>query len=66
MAGNPASICSDRGEAFVDCVIQQLVEFFGITHVIGSAYHPQSQGAVERMHREYNFLRKAFMNDRRD
>lgn len=40
LAGYPVSIGSDRARAFVEGVIQQLTEYSGITHVLGSVYHP--------------------------
>ena len=66
IAGYPTFIGSDRAKAFTDGVLQRLIEYFGITHVLGSAYHPQSQSPVERPHREYNAMCKTFMNDNRD
>ena len=63
LAGYPACLGSDRDKAFVEGVVQHLVNFFGIVHVIGTAYHPQSQSPVERPHREYNALCKTFMTD---
>jgi len=66
LAGYPTFIGSDRAKAFTDGVIQELITFFGITHVLGSAYHPQSQSAVERPHREYNAMCKTFMSDTKD
>jgi len=54
---------SDGGWSFVAGVVQSLVKLFDITHIIGSAYHPQSQGAVERPHREYNKICKTFMEE---
>ena len=50
IAGYPTFIGSDRAKAFIEGVVKQLLEYFGITHVIGSAYHPQAQSAVERPH----------------
>ena len=58
LAGYPVSIGSDRARAFVEGVIQQLTEYSGITHVLGSVYHPQSNGALGRAHRKFNILRK--------
>ena len=43
--------------------MHHLVQFFGIVDVIGSGYHPQAQGAVERPHREYNKICREFMHD---
>ncbi len=39
-------------------VIAALVQFFGLCPIIGSAYQPQAQRAVERPHREYNIICK--------
>ena len=61
LAGYPAFLGSDRAKAFIEGCIKNLLLIFGVTHVVGSAYHPQSQSAVERPHREYNKLCKVFM-----
>ena len=45
---------SDRGQAFTDSVVKELAEVLGIVQIAGTSYHPQSQGAVERPHKEYN------------
>ncbi len=66
LAGYPACLGSDRGLAFIQGVTAQLVKVFGVSDVVGSAYHPQSQGAVERPHREYNKLCRTFMDQFRD
>ena len=38
----------------------------GVRNVCGSAHHPQSQGPVERPHREYNKLAELYRNERKD
>ena len=63
LAGYPACLGNDRDRAFVESVVKALVNFFGVEQVIGTAYHPQSQSAVERPHREYNSLCKTFMHE---
>lgn len=62
-AGYPMCLGSDRAPEFVSGVVQALAEKFGIEQVIGTAYHPQSQSPVERPHREYKAMCKAFMAD---
>ena len=47
----PSVIRSDRGSEFTGHIIEYLDKAFGIKHVYGSAYHPQSQGIIERSHR---------------
>ena len=42
ITGYPLCLGSDQGQAFVHSVVQALVRAFGIRHVIGTAYHPQS------------------------
>ena len=63
LAGVPAVLCSDRAKAFVEGVVARINELFGIRQVLGSAFHPQSQGAVERPHREYKTLARQFMSE---
>ena len=52
----PIVIRSDRGSEFSGHVIEYLDKAFGIKHVYGSAYHPQSQAIVERSHRNMSDL----------
>jgi hypothetical protein len=61
LAGYPVCIGSDAGAAFVSGVVQDLLRLFDISRIIGSAYHLQAQGGVERPHREYNKVCKLFM-----
>ena len=66
LAGYPTCLGHDRDKAFCEGVVQQLINFFGVVDVIGTAYHPQSQSAVERPHREYNTICKTFMHNFRE
>ena len=61
LAGYPMMLGSDRGKAFIESVVKELLRIFDVTHVIGTSYHPQAQAAVERPHREYNAICKTFM-----
>ena len=63
IAGYPVCLGSDGGWSFVAGVAQSFVKLFDINHIIGTAYHPQSQSAVERPHREYNKICKTFMTE---
>src|ERR1044072_9216362 len=49
--GSLKVIQSDQGTHFVNQVIEQLTERFRIRHSLSSAYHPQSNGLVERFNR---------------
>ena len=66
IAGYPMCLGSDNALAFTEGVIQALVQTFGITNVLGTAYHPQAQSAVERPHREYNTICRTFMEEEHD
>ena len=59
-------LASDRAKSFVEGVISVLSKRFNIERVLGSAYHPQAQGAVEGPHRTYKSLCRAFMEDQQD
>ena len=59
--GYTVCIGSDAGAAFISGVVQYLMKLFDVNHIIGSAYHPQAQGGVERPHREHNNSFKLFM-----
>ena len=49
--GAPQEILSDRGKAFLNETIQQLCEDNHIKHRLASAYHPQTNGLVERFNK---------------
>ena len=66
LAGYPMCLGSDRAPEFMESVVKDLANTFGIQQVIGTAYHPQSQSPVERPHREYNALCKTFMENVKD
>jgi hypothetical protein len=52
--GCPFEIISDRGGAFCSETVQEFLSFHSIKHLLTSPYHPQTNGMVERMHRELN------------
>jgi transposase InsO family protein len=49
--GLQAAITTDRGPQFVSGAWQAAMRHLGIRHATTTAYHPQSNGVVERAHR---------------
>lgn len=47
--GIPSEISSDNGSAFVQKVVKGILQKLQIKQRLGSVYHPQSQGMVERI-----------------
>jgi hypothetical protein len=50
--GVPSAIMSDRGRQFCSERWATLCRRLGIQHITTTAYHPQSNGMVERVHRQ--------------
>ena len=48
--GLPKSVQSDQGSNFMSSIFQQVLHELGIKQYRLSAYHPESQGALERFH----------------
>ena len=48
--GLPKSVQSDQGSNFMSGIFQQVMHELGIEQYRSSAYHPESQGALERFH----------------
>lgn len=46
--GIPEEIITDRGSNLGSCLIEEFYRLFGIEHIKTSAYHPQTDGMVER------------------
>ena len=56
--GLPKTVQSDQGSNFTSKLFRQVLQRLGIRHAMSSAYHPQSQGALERYHQTLkNMLR---------
>lgn len=48
--GIPNRFHSDQGTEFLNNVIKQLIKFLGANQTFNTAYHPQTNGALERFH----------------
>ena len=59
----PVVIRSDNGPEYMGDIIKELNKLLGITHITGSAYHPQSQGMAESMHKPMNQLVRGLVQD---
>jgi hypothetical protein len=63
--GVPARIVSDRGSIFTSEVINDLFRTLNVRHHVTTAYRPQANGRVERLHRTLkSLLRKLTTDDR--
>ena len=49
--GVPAAITTDRGSQFSSSIWTQLMSQWGIKSLMTTAYHPEANGLVERLHR---------------
>jgi cleavage and polyadenylation specificity factor subunit 1 len=49
--GVPSCLTSDRGVQFCSAVWAAMMSRLGIKHIMTTAYHPQSNGVLERFHR---------------
>ena len=58
--GIPKVIQSDRGSNFTSNMFAQVLKELHVKHSLSSAYHPQSQGALERFHSTLKSLLRAY------
>ena len=58
--GLPKTVQSDQGSNFMSKVFKQVLGQLGIEHVTSSAYHPESQGALERFHQTLKNMLKTY------
>ena len=49
--GVPTQLLSDRGQAFMSHLINELCQYLGVKKINTTAYHPQTDGLVERFNR---------------
>ncbi len=50
--GVPATVMTDRGTQFTSAVWTSTCTWLGIKHILTTAYHPESNGMVEIVHRQ--------------
>ena len=60
LVGLPKAIQSDQGSNFTSGIFQQVMYQLGIKQYMSSAYHPQSQGALERFHQTLKNMMRAY------
>ncbi len=58
--GMPKHIQSDQGTNFMSNVFAKVMKQLAIKHQVSSAYHPQSQGAIERFHQTLKSMLRTF------
>ncbi len=58
--GVPKYIQSDQGTNFMSKVFAKVIQKLNIKHQVSSAYHPQSQGAIERFHQTLKSMLRTF------
>ena len=63
--GAPKTIISDEGSHFANKVFAKLMSKYGIKHVMGSAYRPQSNGQAEISNRETKKIMEKTVNTNR-
>ena len=65
--GLPKSVQSDQGSNFMSGIFQQVMHELGIKQYRSSAYHPESQGALERFHQTLkNMIRSYCFDNEKD
>ena len=61
--GLPRSVQSDQGSNFMSGIFQQVMHELGIKQYKSSAYHPESQGALERFHQTLKNMIRSYCFD---
>ena len=61
--GLPISIRSDQGSNFQSHKFKQFLKELGIEQKKSSAWHPESQGALERFHQTFKTMLKCYCED---
>ena len=64
--GIPETITTDRGSQFTSATWSQLLQTWGIRHSLTTAYHPEANGLVERLHRRLKESLMAICGDDRE
>ncbi len=60
LVGLPKSIQSDQGSNFMSGIFQQVMHELQIKQYKSTAYHPESQGALERFHQTLKRMMRTY------
>ncbi|XP_073807553.1 uncharacterized protein [Danio rerio] len=61
--GLPKVVQSDQGTNFMSNVFNEVLRSLSIQHCVSSAYHPESQGALERFHQTLKSMLRTYCLD---
>lgn len=61
--GLPKIIQTDQGTNFMSKIFNQVLQSLSITHRVASAYHPESQGSLERFHQTLKSMLGKYCKD---
>jgi transposase InsO family protein len=61
--GCPAEIITDRGSNFTTATLNSYLKLIGVKHILTSAYHPRSNGVVERFNRLFGSMLAKYVGD---
>jgi len=64
--GLPRVIQSDQGSNFLSKAFQAAMRRMGVRHQVSSAYHPESQGALERFHQTLKNMVRIYCHETDD
>ena len=59
--GRPKEVQSDQGSNFMSGIFQPVMHELGVRQIKSSAYHPESQGALERFHASLKTMIRAYV-----
>ena len=61
--GLPTTVVSNRGSVFASNFLGELYKLLGIKRQMSTAFHPQTDGQMERLNREINQYLRTYIND---
>ena len=64
--GVPRTILSDRGPQFVSKFIEEFTKVLGTKRKLSTAYHPQTDGQMERINQEIGTFLRHYVNYQQD
>jgi transposase InsO family protein len=64
--GPPAALLTDQGTHFQNRLLEEFAKIFRIEKYCTTAYHPQSNGAIERMHHTLTEYLRKYIENKKD